>query len=478
MEKVFTQVSHLDRRCYQSFGLSEDLLMEHAAMAIVSHIKQVFPSGSNILILCGPGNNGADGIALARLLAQYYQVELSLPFGAQSPMAKQQLLLINNLSLALERQLEHHDVIVDCLFGSGLSRPLNKKATTLIEQLNQRPGYKISCDIPSGLDASGQPSPIAFHSDITITMGGLKTSLFSDCAKDYVGTIVTADLGLPRDIYQDETNCHLLEVTDLKLPLRQQHNSHKGSFGHLAVIAGDKSGAAILASLAAFNFGCGLVSLISQQHGAPAQLPPHIMHHQQLPSNLSAVAIGMGLNRDYWHSNPDQLNELMNSNIAKVIDADLFYWPELSKLFNQPLVLTPHPKEFCALLKLTNIADISVDKLQQDRFNYVRRFSSQYPKVVLLLKGCNTLIAQGDNIYINSLGSAILSKGGSGDVLAGLIAALLTQGYQPLDAAISGSLAHAIAGQQCQSQVGINDYALIPQDLIEQIKHLPTKASP
>lgn len=477
MQKVFVDVGRLDRRCYQEFELSEDLLMEHAAMAMASHITDHFSANSKILVVAGPGNNGADGIALARLLAQRYRIELRLPLAAKSKMARQQLARINKLAISVDNELNDIDVVVDCLFGSGLTRPLNDTAIALIEQLNRLSCYKIACDIPSGINSLGQPAPIAFKSDVTITMGALKTALFSDSAKDYVGMIRVADLGLPRTIYQTETDCYLLEAGDLKLPRRERANSHKGSYGHLAVIVGEKPGAGILTSLAAFNFGCGLVSAITDPTAdtifdPQVRLPLHIMCSAKLLDNTSAIAIGMGLGRDYWQHSPHRLAQLMQIKKPKLIDADLCYWPDLVQYLDRGLIITPHPKEFCSLLKLTKLADITVAELQQDRFKYLRLFSAQYPALVLLLKGCNTLIAQDNKIYINNLGSAILSKGGSGDVLAGFIAALLAQGYPPLDAAISGSIAHVLAGERCQSRLAINNYAMIPQDLIEQVRYL------
>lgn len=484
MEKVFVEVNQFDQRCYQELGLSEDILMEHAAMAMANHISSNVSEHSRVLICCGPGNNGADGIALARLLAQRYTIELYLPFGAKSAMAKKQLIRAQHLAIGVQENLgqkvvKPQDVIVDCLFGSGLARQLNDAAIKLIEHLNHLNCYKICCDIPTGINASGQLSPVAFNSDITITMGGLKTALFSDCAKDYVGTIEIADLGLPRDNYQTPPGAsaapssYLLESSDLKLPLRSAHNSHKGSYGHLAVYIGDKPGAGTLSALAGFNFGCGLVTAIDNiTTNVTAKLPLHIMQACELPITTSAIAIGMGLGQSYWQDSDNQLVQIMNQKIAKVIDADLCYWPKLGQYLDQELVITPHPKEFCALLKLGNLADISVTELQLNRFKYARLFGEKYPKLVLLLKGSNSLIAHGKEIYINSLGSAILSKGGSGDVLSGFIAALLAQGCTPLDAAIGGSLAHTLAAQRCQNQLAINNYGMTPQDLIEQVRYL------
>ena len=154
--------------------------------------------------------------------------------------------------------------------------------------------------------------------------------------------------------------------------------------------------------------------------------------------------------------------------IPKIIDADLFYDKLICEILNQEIVLTPHPKEFCSLLKLCDIADISVDVLQNNRFLYVEKFCTKYPNVVLLLKGANVIISKDKKLFINNLGTAILSKGGSGDVLSGLIGSLLAQGYSTLDSAIISSLAHSLASRNYDK----NNYSLSPSDLIEEIKKL------
>ncbi|MFW3329021.1 NAD(P)H-hydrate dehydratase, partial [Aliarcobacter butzleri] len=183
-----------------------------------------------------------------------------------------------------------------------------------------------------------------------------------------------------------------------------------------------------------------------------------------ISQNCTAIAIGMGLGK----YDENKIKEILNKDVPKIIDADLFYDELIFEVLDKEVVLTPHPKEFVSLLKLSGIADISVQELQNNRFLYVEKFSKKYPKTVLLLKGANVIIAQNEKLYVNSFGSAVLSKGGSGDVLSGLIGSLLAQGYKPLDVAISASLAHALAAKNYKK----NNYSLSPQDLIEEIKNL------
>lgn len=466
MQKVFNEVTSLDKRCYEEYGLSEDLLMEHAANSIADFIENLFERASNILITSGSGNNGADGIALARLLQGKYNVTLYLPFGTNSKMSQLQLQrsklvgvnIINNFPL----QTNHFDMVVDALFGTGLNRPLDPKAITIIEQMNKIEAYKIACDIPSGINTHGSIEEIAFQAHTTITMGALKKSLTTDMVKDFVGEVIVADLGVQRELYEGETNYYLLEEADLKLPLREQQTTHKGTFGHFAVIVGQKVGAGMLCAEAGFAFGAGLVSVIDHQSLKP---PYHIMENHQLPENTTAIAMGMGLGT-YLQ---EEICEILENNIPKVIDADLFYEKDILKVLEKKnVVLTPHPKEFCSLLQICDLADISIEMLQKNRFKYVELFCIKYPNIVLLLKGSNVLIGQNEKIYINTYGSNKLSFGGSGDLLSGLIGSLLAQGYNSLDAAISGSLAHTKAAANYNK----NNYSMSPMDLIEEIKKI------
>jgi len=468
MQKVFDDVNALDKRCVELFGLSEDLLMEHAAASMMQYIYGKFSNNEKVLIVCGSGNNGADGIALARLLYSQYDVSILVPYHVKSAMAKLQYKRANLLGVKIidslsELSFEHPPcVIVDCLFGSGLNRDLDDESQRLIKRLNALSGHKIACDIPSGLNKQGQVTSVGFCVNTTITMGALKTQLYSDVAKDYTGNIIVSDLGVHRSIYETATNTFLLDSYDIKLPLRIKQNSHKGSFGHLSVIVGNKTGAGIIAAEAAFAFGAGLVTVITDQE---VNVPYHIMQKSTLPENCTAIAIGMGLGQ----FNQAEMKQILDIDIAKVVDADLFHDDIILTVLNHDnVVLTPHPKEFCSLLKFTKLADITVAELQSNRFKYVRLFAVNYPQTVLLLKGANSLITYNNIIYINPLGSNSLSKGGSGDVLAGLIAALLTQGYSAVNATITASLAHSMSATNYTK----NNYSLTPMDVIEGIKIL------
>lgn len=464
MQNIFDEVKSLDQRCYERFLLSEDILMEHAANAMADFIRQRVLTCKSVFISCGGGNNGADGMALARLLHKEFDVKVQLFKKPTSTMAKLQQQRLEQLGVEIVSSPVACDIIVDALFGTGLTRKLDEQSSRYIELLNALDGIKIACDVPSGLHSDGVCEKSSFVADVTITMGALKSALFSDCAKEIVGEIKVADLGVNRAHYETSSKMKLLEFRDMKLPNRKVQNSHKGSFGHLAVVSGEKLGASVLCACAALRFGTALVTLLSNEK---LHIPTELMLSHQLPVNSSAVALGMGLGVEF---SQNEINAFLDHKLPLLLDADIFYHPLILQLLERKnIILTPHPKEFIQLLHVSGVAEISVATLQSNRFFYAQLFAKKYPDVVLVLKGANVIIAQDDELYVNPHGTNLLAKGGSGDVLSGLIASLLAQGYEPLQAAITGSLTHTKLAHKYK---GTNNFSLLPTDLIEAIQYL------
>lgn len=358
----------------------------------------------------------------------------------------------------LRDEITSADCIIDGIFGSGLNKTLNSEICEILSLANSSKSLKIAVDIPSGIDKFGCILGGAFCADLTIAMGALKLALFSDAAKDRVGRIKVANLGISRQNFEERSEYFLLQKSDLKLPLRRKQNTNKGDFGHTYVVSGQMSGAAQMAALAAHAIGSGLVSVVSE--GA-LNLSPILMQKSSF-EHARVVVCGCGLGEQ-------KIDLAALRDKSCVIDADLCYESEILSLLNanSNLIITPHPKEFCSLLKIAGIADLSVSELQERRFELARAWSEKFSGV-LVLKGANTLIAQAGIIYVCDKGSAALAKGGSGDVLAGLIGGLLAQNYSPLQASICGVLAHALAARAFAK----NSYALNPLDLIEEVKWL------
>lgn len=463
MQRLFDEVGSLDKRCYEEFALSEDILMEHASDGIASYIRKKFKKGSKIIIASGSGNNGADGLACARLLHGDYDVNIFYVKAPSSPMALLQEKRLKALGVKSTLELRKCDVLVDAVVGTGFRGEFSDDLKALMERLNALDAFKIACDVPSGLKKNGECTSGCFQADVTLTMGALKKSMFLDEAKEFVGKIKLIDLGVSRDIYETSSNWNLLDMADLKLPFREKKNLHKGNFGHLAIACGDKSGASKMSGLSALRFGCGLVTLVGYEDEV---MPNELMYSHEMPKSTNALALGMGLGNSFSKL---ELNEFLDNDLPLIADADIFSKDIIFEILKRKnIVLTPHPKEFITLLKLTNIADVSVKKLQKNRFKYVDRFCQAYPDATLVLKGANVIIAKDKEFFINPHGSAKLAKAGSGDVLSGLIGSLLAQGYSCLDSAKNASLTHT---KLAKLYKGAN-FSLTPMDLVKQLTKL------
>lgn len=464
MKNLYLDTRVLDERASEKFGLSEELLMENAATAIANFIRKKFKKGERVLGVCGGGNNGADVLCALRMLEGEFECEFILASKNLKPLASKQLERAKfagvRESKDIECSLNSAKCVIDGLFGSGLNRALDQNLTNLISKINASPAYIIACDVPSGLSSEGKVLGACVKADATITMGGRKLALYSDVAKDYVGKIKVATLGISAQNYECESDYHLLKKCDLMLPNRKNQCVNKGDFGHAFIISGEHIGASKLCAKAAFAFGAGLVSVIGEQG---LNLPTHIMQASKISEKMNAGALGMGLGKK-------GIEELEVQNLKGkklVLDADIFYSPKVLDLLSENCVLTPHPKEFCSLLKICKMADIDVQTLQENRYAYARAWSEKF-NAVLVLKGANTIIAKDGQIYVMPYGKSALAKGGSGDVLSGLVLALLAQGYEPLNAAISATLAHALSLRNFDK----NSYALEPTDIIKGVKCL------
>ncbi|MFP6058661.1 NAD(P)H-hydrate dehydratase [Helicobacter pylori] len=464
MLSVYEKGNALDKRAIEEWLLSEDVLMENAAMALERAVLQNASLGAKVIILCGSGDNGGDGYALARRLVGRFKTLVFEMKRAKSPMCQLQKERAKKVGVVIKTWEEKNedlecDVLIDCVVGSAFKGELEPFLD--FESLSQKARFKIACDIPSGIDSKGRVDKRAFKADLTISMGAIKSCLLSDKAKDYIGELKVGHLGVFNQTYEIPTETFLLEKSDLKLPLRDRKNAHKGDYGHAHVLLGKHSGAGLLSALSALSFGSGVVSVQALECEITSNNKPlELVFCENFPKKLSAFALGMGL-----ENIPKNFKKWLELAPC-VLDAGVFYHKEMLQALEKEVILTPHPKEFLSLLKSVGI-NISMLELLDNKLEIARDFSQKYPKVVLLLKGANTLIAHQGRIFINNLGSVALAKAGSGDVLAGLIVSLLSQNYTPLDAAINASLAHALAGLEFK-----NNYALTPLDLIEKIKRL------
>lgn len=482
MQKVFTQAAELEKLSKEKFSIPPFLLMENAARKMADFIISKNPE--SVLILCGKGNNGGDGYALARMLLDKCQVLVYCQESPNTQEAQVQYQMCIKLGVKIVTDFilpeKKPSVIVDCLYGIGFHGNLEEPIKKLLDQVNQIDCLKVACDIPSGL---------YFKADYTITMGEEKTSLYSDPAKAVCGQIILADLGIPRNLFESTktADAYLIEETDLKLPQRINPAAHKGTYGHTCVISGQKSGAAIIAASAALHFGSGLTSLIktSESNLEQFKISPQLMIADSIPAKASALVIGPGFAGQSDKELRVFINWFKNTNKpALVLDAGIFslenlcsILEELNKLDGGRIILTPHLSECQKLfskikeshqeLELSD-EEFSVKNLAnsaESKIKLGKIFNQLYPNTTLVMKSANTFIASGGQTYICKDGVQSLAKGGSGDVLSGMLGSLLAQGYSCLDAAITGVEEHAIAAKK----IGKEAYDLSPEKLIENI---------
>lgn len=482
MQKVFYSLREADRFAEKEFMLGNGILMENAARGSFETLKNLLSKQDRnwcsrnkkprLQIVCGSGDNGGDGLALARMCAGIFDLIVVCIKEPKSEFCKLQKARLDALGIHIKKNIESDcDILFDAFLGTGLNGLLHNNDKKIIEKMNKLNCLKIACDIPSGLNAGGIPSPIAVNADITFSMGALKTAFFSDEAKDIIGKIEIINLGLPQAKYEKETNTFLLEKNDINLPVRKKQNTHKRTFGHAAIISGEKHGACLLAASAALKFGAGLVTVCGTlPHNIPADFmyAPHF-----ICEDFTAAAIGQGLGRIEKENfcGFSILKNKKTQTMPLVLDADIFYYEALKDILPhlKNAVLTPHPKEFSVLLQNCGFGTYTVSQIQQNRFTLLTEFCKRYPHLTILLKGANTLIYSQEKIFINPLGSSSLSKAGTGDVLTGMITALLAQGYRPQEAAITGSLAHSLAAAYSESS-----YGLTAGDLISYLEKLET----
>lgn len=474
MQKVFYSLREADTFAEKEFMLGNGILMENAARGSFEKLKNLCTGKKlsccppnkkkRLQIVCGSGDNGGDGLALARMCADVFDIIVVCIKEPKSELCKLQKARLDALGIHIKKNIEADcDILFDAFLGTGLKGVLNDNDKNIIEKMNKLNCLKIACDIPSGLNADGMPSPIALNADFTFSMGALKTAFFSDEAKDIIGKIEIINLGLPQAKYEKETNTFLLEKKDIKLPVRKKQNTHKRTFGHAAIISGEKHGASLLAASAALKFGAGLITVCG---ALPHNIPADFMYTPNfICEDFTAAAIGQGLGRIEKENTCgfSILKSKKTQRMPLVLDADIFYYKELKDILPhlKNAVLTPHPKEFSVLLQNCGFGTYTVSHIQQSRFTLLTEFSKCYPHLTVLLKGANTLIYSQDKIFINALGSSSLSKAGTGDVLTGMITALLAQGYSPKDAAITGSIAHSLAAAYSESSYGLTAGNLI-----------------
>jgi ADP-dependent NAD(P)H-hydrate dehydratase / NAD(P)H-hydrate epimerase len=485
------QIRELDKYTIQHEPISSVDLMERAATAFTNAVTEMFRTNEQVLIFCGMGNNGGDGLAVARQLVERGYLHVTTYVVKHSPKASDDFEVneerLKNISgiryIETEfqiPQISKNAVVIDAIFGSGLSRRVDGITAALIKQINESGATVYSIDVPSGLfcDLPNDESDAVVQSDITFTFHAPKLSFLMPSSAPYIKQFEVLDIGLQKEFavsiaspYRYVTHEHIRSVFK-----GRGRFSHKGTYGHVLLCAGSygKMGAAVLTVNAALRSGAGLVSAFVPKCGyniLQTDCPEAMVLVDEQNDELSALpdaakfdVIGAGPGIGVTESTAHFLSQLLHAGKPLVLDADaLNLLAEnralLSKLPGST-VLTPHPGEFKRLAGDWK-DDLHRLKLQVD-------FAAQY-NVVVVLKGAHTAVAlPNGTVYFNSTGNPGMAKGGSGDVLTGIITSLLAQEYSAEEAAVIGVFIHGKAGDYAAAY--LSQTGMTAQDII---KYLP-----
>ncbi|GAB3373187.1 NAD(P)H-hydrate dehydratase [Spongiibacter taiwanensis] len=475
------QVRQLDRLAIDA-GTPGFELMSRAGLAAFQYLQKRWPERSPLEVFCGGGNNGGDGYVIAALAAQSgVPVRLwamSANLQGDALLARQMAEQAGLVAQPWQGETIAGDaLVVDALLGTGLAGDVRPAYRQVIEAINESGAVVLAVDIPSGLCSdSGRVLGAAVAADATISFIGLKQGLFTGEAADYVGELVFNSLAVARDIYtQVPVDTFLSRPADSGglLP-RRRRVSHKGSFGHVLVVGGDEgmAGAALLAASAAARSGAGLVSCATRgaHLAAFTAARPEIMAKavddadqlKPLLACCSVVVAGPGLGSGAWGR--ALLAEVLGAGKPMVLDADALNILAEGELAlaesGLPCVITPHPAEAARLLGGTT-ADV-----QQDRFAAAQALAQRF-HCGALLKGAGTLIADGQQCFVNCSGNPGMASGGMGDVLSGMIGALLAQGLSATDAARLGASLHGQAADLVAARMG--ERGMLALDVVEAI---------
>ncbi|MFC4075339.1 NAD(P)H-hydrate dehydratase [Salinithrix halophila] len=496
------EMRDLDRYAIEQVGIPGSVLMENAGRAAAEELLRRLPGEQSAVVVAGSGNNGGDGFVIARLLSSAgWKVTVWMAGNEEkmSPEARLFHRVCSNLDLQMERwssgrgeelseSLRRADAVVDALLGTGVKGDLRSPYRELVERINQEhSGLVLAVDVPSGVQSdTGAISSEAVRADVTVTFAGPKWCHYLRPAAEYAGELVIADIGIPPAVAGRRPAAALLNDPAMwgKHLSPRSKWSHKGSYGHLLILGGAQGmlGAAAMSEAAAYRTGAGMVTLgvpIGQEKvmasrvtealvwgwpdrgegGFTAEFPPD---WEQRVKRFQAIAVGPGLGR--FEGEREWLQKLLKTERPLVLDADalniLAEDPSVLKGRNHPTVVTPHPGEMARLV------GSSVKSVEASRQRVAREWAEAH-QVTVVLKGTYTIIASPDGSQrVNTTGSPALAKAGSGDVLTGILGALLVQGIPPTDAASAAVWLHGEAGQLA---VKASAHSTIATDVIARI---------
>lgn len=494
-----SQMKQIDRHAIETIGIPSMVLMERAAMAVAAETESLAEKNDRIWCACGTGNNGADGIAAARMLhGKGYQVSLLLCGDPDHGTEEydRQLQIARGLDVPI---IEFHDfipgscdIIIDGVFGVGLSRSIEGEYLEVLSMLASRKAREvIAIDIPSGIHSdNGQVMGIALQATVTVTFGYEKLGTALYPGRAYAGRVVVADIGFPQvSFLQAGAEIFTYGAEDMgRIPKRPAY-SNKGSFGKVLLVAGaeNMSGAAYLSGLAAYRMGAGLVKIFTVEANRPIlqeQLPEAIIETYR-PEDAwerpeafkgqiggacdwaSVIILGPGLGQAAY-TRPLVQEILEHVYVPIVIDADALNViaanPELTQYYTENIIVTPH------LGEMSRLTGKTISQIQEHLIDTAVDYSSRYGITCVLKDAVTVVTGKEGQVYLNSSGNSAMAKAGSGDVLTGTVAGLLAQGEENWEAAILGVYLHGAAGDRAMES--ISAHGILARDIANQLAEL------
>ncbi|MEH2941945.1 NAD(P)H-hydrate dehydratase [Lachnospiraceae bacterium KK002] len=480
------QMKQCDKNTIEHFRIPSLVLMERAALGTVEEIISCFPGKEQVsaLVVCGYGNNGGDGLAIGRMLLQKgYDVTVVMPEeGHPSEETAVQMEILCAYGIAVEHKLPERefDVVVDALFGIGLSRNPEGIYREYLTAMNGLQGLKIAVDIPSGVHAdTGTVMGTAFRADKTVTFAFAKPGLLLYPGAGCAGTVLVKDIGIGKESFLEEKpSLYCMEEKDLARLPRRRPDSNKGSYGKVLTVAGCKNmaGAAFFSAKAAYVTGAGLVRMFTEESNRIilqqllpeailttyegtkflAELLPEVLHWP------SVIVAGPGLGTGKTARKLVKL-VLKYAEVPVILDADglnlTAEHPEWLKLAKAPVIVTPHPGE------MARLTGKSISDIQKQLLQTARDFAGEY-HVICVLKDARTITTLSDGTtWINTSGNNGMATAGSGDVLTGILAGLIAQGMTAQKAAALGVYLHGAGADRQVAETGVR--AMMAQDIIE-----------
>ncbi len=494
------QMRHCDNDTIEKIGIPSLVLMERAALSVVDEICRAGCDLRSVLVICGSGNNGGDGFAVARLLDEQ-GVRVTVAFvGNEESMTEEtaaQRRICENCGIKISSNFmqREYTVIVDAIFGIGMSRDAQGRYAQIIDWINQQSAFKVAVDIPSGVSAdTGRVLGIAVQADLTVTFAYRKLGHVMFPGTELCGRVVRRDIGITADRFQRGIpNVFTYGEEDLSRIAQRRAYSNKGTYGKVLLIAGSRgmSGAACLSAMAAYRSGSGLVRVFTPECNREILqtfLPEAIVTTYREDGSLTDGQTWEGGGRSFpvkglaetlaWSDvvgigpgcGTDRLQEEILAAVLSeyqkplVIDADglnlLARNPDLLYETRASVILTPHIRE---MMRLT---DNTKEEIQETILETARQFAREYG-VICALKDARTVVSDGARVYVNTSGNNGMAVGGSGDILTGVICGLLAQKMPPFDAAALGVYLHGLAGDAAQERRSA--YGMIARDIADQI---------